>query len=164
MAERFQIVEGNLNHPVTSTDTSSLITHFEETLDIDQMLGRIFDVFHHRDGIRPSENTLPIDDQNGQGEAEEYFRAFQEKTIPNPEKGLEWDTVDENRHEPVQGQRGDLHFVHFEMLMNVRCLVFNQVFQHELIDLSTDQTGIVIVVQLMFSDGNEKPKGIFWIE
>ena len=138
--------------------------YFEERFDVDEIFRRIFDLLHHGNGIRTRENTLTVHDQNGHGKAKENLRSFKKKTVPDAQQGLERHAVDENSHEPVQRQRGDFHFVDFEVLMDVRRLLLDQIFQNELIHLSADQTGVVVVIQMVLGDRYEQPKCIVGLE
>ena len=122
MAERFEIFERNV----------------KETFDVDQILRRILDVPNNRDGIRSMEDALSIEYEDGHGESEEHFGSFEQETVPDAEKTFEGNTVDEDGHEPIEGQRGDFHFVAFEMLVDVGRFLLEEILEHVLIDLGTE--------------------------
>ena len=50
------------------------------------------------------------------------------------------------------------------MLVNIGRFLFDQILQNELINLSTDQTDVVIIVQMEFGDRDEQPKRVFRFE
>lgn len=60
----------------------------DETVDVKAQFGSCFQLSHDGHGVVFGKNGFLLHQEDGQGEAEQYFGTFQQEAVPNPQQRL----------------------------------------------------------------------------
>ena len=68
-----------------------------------------------RNGVVVLHKRVFVEFDKGQGQSEKRFVTFQEEDVPESDDGCHGETVDEDGHEPVKGEEGEVDVLVFEV-------------------------------------------------